>query len=130
MSDKKWYAVERDAEDNDWGYGSHNYYEAVKMARDLKSEGWENAQIAVIEEGDDPVCTDVIKGTELMSDIFKFESALELAEKIRNSGEWDPEHCKELCELAELEDEWEQADGESFEEVIFKAAEILGVEVQ
>ena len=55
--------------------------------------------------------------------------AYEVAEELRNSGEWIPEPCEELCELAGLADEWEEADGESFEAVLFKAAAALGVEL-
>ena len=55
--------------------------------------------------------------------------AYEVAEELRTSGEWIPELCEELCELAGLADEWEEADGESFEAVLFKAAEVLGVEI-
>ena len=55
--------------------------------------------------------------------------AFEVAEELRTSGEWIPELCEELCELAGLADEWEEADGESFEAVLFKAAEVLGVEI-
>ena len=55
--------------------------------------------------------------------------AYEVAEELRTSGEWIPELCEELCELAGLADEWEEADGESFEAVLFKAAEALGVEI-
>ena len=55
--------------------------------------------------------------------------AYEVAEELRNSGEWIPELCDELCELAGLEDEWKEADGETFEQVLYKAAEILNVEI-
>lgn len=39
------------------------------------------------------------------------------------------EVAEELCELAGLADEWKEADGESFEQVLYKAAEILNVEI-
>mgnify|MGYP005796498389 FL=1 len=55
--------------------------------------------------------------------------AYEIAEEIRNSNEWDFELCEELCKLAGLEKEWEEADGETFELVLENAAEILGVEI-
>lgn len=58
------------------------------------------------------------------------EQAYEVAEKIRKSSEWIFEDCEELCKLAGLEKEWQEADGESFESVVFKAAEILGVEIE
>ena len=51
-----WYAVLEDADDNDWGYGSFNYEEAVKMARAIGKD----ARIAVICEGEDPICERII----------------------------------------------------------------------
>ena len=55
--------------------------------------------------------------------------AYEIAEEIRACDEWNLELCEELCKLAGLGDEWEEADGETFELVVEKAAEILGVEI-
>ena len=55
--------------------------------------------------------------------------AFEVAEELRTSGEWIPELCEALCELAGMADEWKEADGESFEQVLYKAAEILNVEI-
>lgn len=55
--------------------------------------------------------------------------AFEVAEELRTSREWIPDLCEELCELAGLADEWKEADGESFEQVLFKAAEILNVKI-
>ena len=55
--------------------------------------------------------------------------AFEVAEELRNSGEWIPELCEELCDLAGMADEYREADGETFEAVLFKAAEVLGVEI-
>lgn len=57
------------------------------------------------------------------------KSAYEIAEEMRASGEWDPELCEELCKLAGLEDEWKEANGETFEQVLYKAADVLGVEI-
>ena len=57
------------------------------------------------------------------------KNAYEIAEELRNNGEWIPELCEELCELAGLEDEWKEADGDTFEQVLYKAAEILNVEI-
>lgn len=53
----------------------------------------------------------------------------EIAEAIRNAQEWDEDDCRELCALAGLEEEWAAADGETFEAVLYKAAEILEVEI-
>ena len=53
----------------------------------------------------------------------------ELAEEISSSQEWDLDQLRALCELADMETEWEAADGETFEQVAFQAAEKLGVEI-
>lgn len=53
---KLWYAVLRDREDNDWGYGSYSRHEAERMALEMGTD----AYIAVIEEGNDPVCVEEI----------------------------------------------------------------------
>lgn len=53
----------------------------------------------------------------------------ELAERIRKSDYWIEEDCTALCEAAGLIDEWNASDGDTFEQVIFAAAENLGVEV-
>lgn len=45
---KNWYAIQRDADDSDWGTGSFDWDEAVKMAKD---HGYE--QIAKIDGGYD-----------------------------------------------------------------------------
>lgn len=62
---KNWYAALRDNEDNDWGYGSFDYDEAVKKAKELGKE----SQIAEIdghydEDGNptsDTICVAVYK---------------------------------------------------------------------
>ena len=60
---------------------------------------------------------------------YPSEEAVELAERIKNADEWNAEDLAELCEMAGLEKEWREADGENFEQVAYKAAEILGVEI-
>ena len=47
-----------------------------------------------------------------------------LAKKIDNAQEWDMDDCKALCEALGMGDEWEAADGETFEAVVEKAVEI------
>ena len=42
----------RDGDDNDWGYGADDLRKAERMALDMGPE----AYIAVIEDGDDPIC--------------------------------------------------------------------------
>lgn len=51
-----WYAVMKDHDDNDWGYGSYNLSKAKEMCL-AYPEGY----IAVIEDGRDPVCIDEIE---------------------------------------------------------------------
>ena len=53
--------------------------------------------------------------------------ATEIAEILNANDEWLPELLKELCSLAGMDDEWEKADGDTFERVAFAAAEKLGV---
>ncbi len=55
--------------------------------------------------------------------------AAEVAEIIRSADTWDMDALTELCELADMAEEWEAADGETFESVAFAAAEKLGVEI-
>jgi len=55
--------------------------------------------------------------------------AQKIAEKLRNGDQWDMDLLKELCDLAGLSDEWKDADGDTFETVAYKAADILGVEI-
>lgn len=53
----QWYAVLADGEDDDWGTGSYSEEEAKRMAEEIGPE----AYIAVIEEGNDPVCVEEIR---------------------------------------------------------------------
>ena len=53
----------------------------------------------------------------------------EIAEEIRNSETWDNNLLSELCEAAGMSEEWNAADGETFEAVAYKAAKKLGVEI-
>lgn len=59
------------------------------------------------------------------------DQAEELAEAIREAGDWSEcqGEVKRLCELAGLLDEYNEADGDSFECVIDRAAEFFGVTV-
>lgn len=57
------------------------------------------------------------------------EHAMKLAEIIRSNPEWDMEALKELCGMADMAEEWEAADGETFEAVAYAAAEKMGVEI-
>lgn len=49
----------------------------------------------------------------------------ELINRIEAEDQWDMDDCKAVCEAAGLEEEWDAADGETFEAVVYKAIEIL-----
>ena len=51
----------------------------------------------------------------------------EIIKILRESGEWLPNLCQELCEIAGMSREWKAADGESFESVVYAATEKLNV---
>lgn len=53
-----WYAVLRDREDNDYGYGSFDLDEAERMCRDMESD---EAYIAVVDADDGDFCLDEIR---------------------------------------------------------------------
>lgn len=55
--------------------------------------------------------------------------ASEIAAEIRTKGTWSDELLKELCSAAGMSKEWNEADGETFEAVVFAAAKKLGVEI-
>lgn len=62
---------------------------------------------------------------------FERYHALNTAAAIREADTWDecePE-CAELCRLAGMESEWLDADGDTFESVLEKAAERLNVKI-
>lgn len=55
--------------------------------------------------------------------------AIQIAEKLRSMATWDEKLCAELCELAGMSEEWKDADGDTFEQVLYSAAEKLGVKI-
>ena len=71
-------------------------------------------------------------GNDEIKEILDGEDELqELAAKIRAAETWVEVEgeLRVLCEAAGMADEYKAADGDSFEAVIYKAAERLGVEV-
>ena len=60
MYNKIWYAVMMDKDDNDWGTGSFDLTAAKQRARQMRDNGYPDAYIVVIDDGDDPVAIDVI----------------------------------------------------------------------
>lgn len=63
--------------------------------------------------------------------LFADPEATELAEVIRDAHDWDAceDECKRLCDMAGLSEEWENADGETFEGVLDRAADKLHVNI-
>lgn len=53
----------------------------------------------------------------------------ELAYRLRTSYVWEPDVMADMCRMADMSAEWEAADGETFESVVYAAAEKLGVEI-
>ena len=56
--ERHWYAVMRDHDDNDWGYGSYDLLEAKSMARKIRDNGCDDAFIDIVCEAhyDDEDC--------------------------------------------------------------------------
>lgn len=46
-----------------------------------------------------------------------------------SSREWNPDDCRKLCELADMADEYDNADSDTVEDVVSAAADKLGVEI-
>ena len=57
------------------------------------------------------------------------EIAQQLAAEIRSLDVWDSDLLRQLCDLAWMQTEWANADGETFESVAYDAAKKLGVEI-
>ena len=53
----------------------------------------------------------------------------EIAKELRGQDVWSMELLEQLCEEAGMLEEYEVADGETFESVVYKAADILKVEI-
>lgn len=60
-------------------------------------------------------------------DCWKFANAQEIWDEIDKKDQWDFDLCKVLCDMAGLGDEYDSSDQYTFEGIIFKSAEKLGV---
>ena len=74
------------------------------------------------------VYEDVVAVNEIS---FERYHTLNIASAIRDADTWlDCENeCAELCRLANMESEWREADGDTFEAVLIEAAKKLNVEI-
>ena len=63
--------------------------------------------------------------------LFAYPEATKLAEAIRDAHDWESckDECRQLCDMAGLSGEWNNADGETFEYVLINAAEKLHVRI-
>lgn len=59
----------------------------------------------------------------------KSAAAEEIASRIRSSDVWDAEELRKLCDLAGMLEEYDAADGDTFEAIVYEAAERLGVDI-
>ena len=66
---------------------------------------------------------------ESMRDYTDIMEIVKVADRIKNSDTWNEEDCRTLCGFADMEQDWDEADAEEFEQVIYQAAEKLGVEI-
>lgn len=57
-----WYGVMINNEADDWSCGSYDLAEAEAMLAEFKAQGCDDAYIAVIADGGDPICVDEIRG--------------------------------------------------------------------
>lgn len=53
----------------------------------------------------------------------------EIAKELRGQDVWSVELLELLCDEAGLTEEFENADSETFESVVYKAADVLNVEI-
>ena len=101
----------------------------------------------VIYKGGNKFKTETVKGYSLIGAACKLRDdmyvvsikeisferyhTLNIASAIREADTWDDceYECAELCRLANMESEWREADGDTFEAVLIEAAKKLQVEI-
>lgn len=87
-------------------------------------EDWKNCTNDYIDD-EDPDGNRYVDAVTLLED----DSAELTAYRIRHNGEWNPDDCRRLCELANMVDEYDSADSDTVEDVVSAAADKLGVEI-
>lgn len=80
-------------------------------------------------EAEEKAAEEETEEKEMSEKSEKNEAAEQIAKEIRESDMWDGDACRELCRMAGMEQEWTDADGETFEQVVYAAADKLGVEI-
>lgn len=66
---------------------------------------------------------------ESMRDYTDIMEIVKVADRIKNSDTWNDDDCRTLCGFADMEQEWDDADAEEFEQVMYQMADRLGVEI-
>lgn len=91
-----------------------------------QAEDWRNAEGDFYEPDADP---EEVANRRVDITAVELQKAEEVALRIRMADDWHEYDCRELCDLADMEKEWEEADGDTFEGVVQKAADKLGVDI-
>lgn len=96
-------------------------------AQDLYEEIAGDKESKTLYDGHEVIDLDSTTNRRLFAD----PEATELADAIRDAHDWESceDECKRLCEMAGLSEEWENADGETFEYVLMRAADKLHVNI-
>ena len=103
-----------------WGTVDKTYYDINKDELVYNHSSWEYVNNRIEEE-----FARILNETEVEE---KDETA-ELIQKIVYSSEWVLEDLAKLCSIAGLEKEWNESNGDTFDQVVCKALEVLGVEI-
>ena len=94
-----------------WGTVDKTYYDINKDELVYNHSSWEYVNNRIEEE------------------FARILNETELIQKIVYSSEWVLEDLAKLCSIAGLEKEWNESNGDTFEQVVCKALEVLGVEI-
>ena len=96
-------------------------------AQDLYEEIAGDQESKMLYDGHEAIGLDCTINWRLFAD----PAAIELADVIRDAHDWESckDECKRLCDMAGLADEWDNADGETFEYVLMRAADKLHVNI-
>lgn len=96
-------------------------------AQDLYEEIAGNKESKTLYDGHEAIDLDSTTNYRLFAD----PEATELADAIRDAHDWESckDECRQLCEMAGMADEWDNAGGETFEGVLDRASAKLHVRI-
>lgn len=96
-------------------------------AQDLYDEIAGDQESKMLYDGHEVVGLDSTTNYRLFAD----PEATKLAEAIRDAHDWEScnDECRQLCEMADMADEWGNADGDTSEGVLDRAADKLHVRI-